>query len=199
MQLRNHFTGILLAAGLSTRMGSLKSLLPWHNMPLINYQIESLLAAGVQNVIVVLGHEATTIAKQITYPQVTTILNEAYRDGKLTSIQKGIESVPLHSEVAVLLGVDQPRSPDTIKHLVTEHSSRSPLITVPYQGGHRGHPIIIQRDLFGDILKLPKETGNLREVLDKNDSETLRVRFSSAHVHLDLNMPSDYNSAVTSG
>ena len=198
MQLRSHFTGILLAAGLSTRMGSLKALLNWHNIPLINYQIESLLEAGVRDVVVVLGHEATTITKQIAYPQVTIALNEAYRDGKLTSIQKGIESVPTHSEVAVLLGVDQPRPPETINHLITEHSSQSPLITVPYQGGHRGHPIIIQRDLFSDILKLPKETGNLREILDTNDNRTLRVPFSSDHVHLDLNMPSDYNSTVVS-
>ena len=164
-------------------------------MPLINYQIESLLTGGLNEIIVVLGHEAATLTSQIEYPQVTTVLNASYREGKFTSIQTGISTVPEHSEGVVLLGVDQPRPPTTIAQLIKEHLAKTPLITVPYQGGHRGHPIIIHHTLFADILSLRKETGNLRDILDKNDGETLRVPFANDHVHLDLNIPSDYHSA----
>lgn len=194
--MRNRITGILLAAGLSTRMGSLKALLRWHDMPLIKYQIESLLNSGLDEIIVVLGYEASTLMRQIDYPQVTTAFNAAYTEGKLTSIQTGIKNVPANSKAVVLLGVDQPRPSSTIKQLIAEHSAKAPLITVPYQGGHRGHPIIIHCNLFDDILSLPQKTGNLRDILDQNKSETLTVPFSSDHVHLDLNIPSDYQSAT---
>ena len=193
--MRTRMTGILLAAGLSTRMGSLKALLKWHGLPLINYQIESLLNAGLTNVIVVLGHEAPTIARHIDYGQTTIVLNPSYTEGKFTSIQIGLENTPTDSQAVAFLGVDQPRPSDTIRTLITEHSASDALVTVPYQGGHRGHPIIIHRRLFNDILSLPKTTGNLRDVLDDNEGKILRVPFSSDHVHLDLNRPEDYNTA----
>ena len=195
--MRNRMTGILLAAGLSTRMGALKAVLDWHGKALINYQIESFLSSGLSEIIVVLGHEATTIADHIEYPDVTIAFNADYNEGKFTSIRTGIENIPTDSEAAVLLGVDQPRPPDTITKLIAAHSDKDPLITVPYQGGHRGHPIIIHSSLFNEILSLPKKTGNLRDILDNNNEKILRVPFSDDHIHLDLNKPDDYHSAHT--
>ena len=49
---------ILLAAGESSRMGQLKALLPWRDTSLIEHQLRSLLDAGVEQVVVVIGHDA---------------------------------------------------------------------------------------------------------------------------------------------
>jgi CTP:molybdopterin cytidylyltransferase MocA len=51
-------SAILLAAGESTRMGQPKALLPWGDVTLIEYQVRELRAAGVDDVVVVLGHAA---------------------------------------------------------------------------------------------------------------------------------------------
>ena len=72
---------ILLAAGLSKRMGSLKALLPWKDSSLIEYQVRMLLNVPVQQLIVILGHKASEIQTSIdNFPAAKFVFNPRYKE-----------------------------------------------------------------------------------------------------------------------
>ncbi len=77
---------ILLAAGESQRMGSLKPLLAWQGATLIEYQIAQLREAGVADVIAVLGRRAQDILPLVTAAGARGIINENYREGRASSL-----------------------------------------------------------------------------------------------------------------
>ena len=77
---------ILLAAGESSRMGQLKALLPWRHTSLIEHQLRSLLDAGVEQVVVVIGHDAERLKPIIeAVDGATWALNNDYLQGKTTA------------------------------------------------------------------------------------------------------------------
>ncbi|MEK7837093.1 MAG: NTP transferase domain-containing protein, partial [candidate division NC10 bacterium] len=96
-------------------MGQLKALLPWNGTPLIEHQIAALQGAGVDLVVVVLGHEAHRLKALVGVKEgVTCVVNPDYEEGKTTSIKAGLNALG-HEEPAalVVLNVDQPRTADT--------------------------------------------------------------------------------------
>jgi molybdenum cofactor cytidylyltransferase len=99
---------LLLAAGESTRMGRLKQLLPWEGEPLVAWQARQLRDAGVDEVVVVLGHAAEEIAPWVP-AFARAVVNAAYREGRATSLRRGAEALGDEVEAVVILSVDQPR------------------------------------------------------------------------------------------
>ncbi|MCH8205535.1 MAG: NTP transferase domain-containing protein, partial [Chloroflexi bacterium] len=81
---------ILIAAGESTRMGRPKPLLAWHGTTLLEYQVDSLVEGGADEVIVVLGHDAESLAPYVKGACVRYVVNPDYREGKTTSIKAGV-------------------------------------------------------------------------------------------------------------
>src|SRR5262249_31372537 len=80
---------LLLAAGESRRMGTPKQLLDWDGQELVAYQVEQLRAAGADEVIVVLGHEAAAIARVAEAAGGRVVLNPEYRSGRASSVRVG--------------------------------------------------------------------------------------------------------------
>ena len=76
-----NLAALVLAAGFSSRMGRLKSLLPLGEATVIERSIGSFLEAGVQDVRVVLGHRSEEIARVLEASGVTTIMNHEYEEG----------------------------------------------------------------------------------------------------------------------
>jgi len=74
-------TSILLAAGISSRMGSVKALLPWENKTLIEWQIEKIKESGIEEIIVVLGSNAEEIQNKINNLDISIVLNPDYEKG----------------------------------------------------------------------------------------------------------------------
>ena len=85
---------IVLAAGESRRMGSLKPLLPYGSGTVIQAVVRSLKASPVQPVLVVLGHRSEEIAAHLAGKGVEIVLNPRYPEGMLTSVQAGIAAAP---------------------------------------------------------------------------------------------------------
>ena len=78
-------SGIILAAGLSTRMGEPKQLLPFGNSTIIETVIDNLLGSKLNEVIVVVGHEAEKVQARIRHKPVEIAFNPDYQAGMLTS------------------------------------------------------------------------------------------------------------------
>ncbi|MBI4298305.1 MAG: nucleotidyltransferase family protein [Chloroflexi bacterium] len=188
-------TAILIAAGESTRMGRPKPLLPWQGKTLLEYQIASLLDCDVQEIVVVLGHEASQVVPYVRGPGIKSVINPRYREGKATSIKAGLRSIARSAEAILLLAVDQPRPREILENLVQEHQRTGSLITAPQYQGHGGHPIIFSAALKPELERISEETQGVRQVMDNHKGEVNWVNFDTPIVRLDINDPQSYDEA----
>lgn len=187
-------SSIVLAAGLSTRMGETKALLDWGGKPLINYQIEQLLEGGVDEVVVVLGHRADTISREIRRLKCRTMLNPRYHMGRAGSLRIGAKAVNRDADTIVIVNVDQPRSAAFVRGLLDAHASGDYLATQPEYEGHGGHPVVVSGKLRAELMGASDEGDGLRGVLERHRDETQNVP-STSEARLDLNTPEDYKRA----
>ena len=188
---------LLLAAGESTRMGELKALLPWEGRTLLEYQAAQLLQSPVREIVVVLGHRARELRSFLArrQPRLRAIYNRRYRQGKSTSIVAGLEALTPGWEAVLIIGVDQPRPAWVLERLVRAHESSSRLITLPAQGGRRGHPPVFSARLAPELLAITEERQGLREVVQRHDADIHAVRFRTPLVLVNLNTRADYERA----
>jgi molybdenum cofactor cytidylyltransferase len=189
---------LLLAAGESSRMGSLKAFLPWHGTTLLDHQITVLRQAGICRVIVVLGHRAEILKPTVQDREgVTWTVNPDYAQGKTTSINAGLSALAPDEPAAILiLNVDQPRSPETITELLRRHLEAEALITIPTYQGKGGHPIIIDSALLQDLRSITEETLGVKDVVRSHQERTQRTEMATAEVLWDLNTPEEYQQAL---
>jgi molybdenum cofactor cytidylyltransferase len=83
-------TAVVLAAGVSRRMGRNKLLLAYKGQPLLAYVVKQIISAKIGPVIVVTGHEAGLIEEMLKGLSVTTVYNPRYKEGMTSSIQAGV-------------------------------------------------------------------------------------------------------------
>ena len=189
-------SAILLAAGESTRMGRLKALLPWQDLTLVEYQVQSLQRAGVAEVVLVVGHRGDEVEAPVeAMPGVTTVVNPDYKQGKTTSIKTGLRNISGSAEGVLVLAVDQPRPAYIIEYVLKAHLEHGALITCPVHLGHRGHPIIFSSSLLPDLLAITEEGQGLREVTHRYEEDTYQVEVDSPIVTVDVNSPEDLQKA----
>lgn len=195
-------SAVLLAAGASRRMGTLKALLPWGGQPLIRHQTAALQEAGVDEVVVVLGHRADELrphigAGTVACPVRCTV-NPEYAQGKTTSIRAGLRSLADRPEGAILLlNVDQPRSGAAIRQVLEahDHGART-LITIPTCHGRGGHPIVLSRALLPELLAMDEATQGLRAVRARHRDDARRVALDLPELLWDINTPGQYREAL---
>ena len=176
-------------------MGQPKPLLEWHGVPVVRFQIESLLEAGAHEVVVVLGHENGLVAPHVSGDGVRSVFNADYRHGKTTSVLRGILSADPEATDLVLLAVDQPRPAWVVKRVVESHLEKNALITSPRHRGRGGHPLVFSASLRGELESITDEGQGVREVFDVHRGEVNEVAFDDPIVRLDLNTPEEYEAA----
>src|SRR3977135_2545836 len=101
-------SAIILAAGRSIRMGQNKLLLSFQGKTLIVRAADTLLASEVDEVVVVLGHEAEKVRAQLQGKQVRLVHNPDYCDGLSTSVRVGVSAVSPQAEGIMIYLADQP-------------------------------------------------------------------------------------------
>ncbi|NQW24539.1 MAG: nucleotidyltransferase family protein [SAR202 cluster bacterium] len=192
---------ILLAAGESSRMGQLKALLPWRNTTLLEHQLRSLLDAGVQQIVVVLGHDADRLKPIVdSVDGASWVLNPDYLAGKTTSLKSGVGAVTgQQASDVLLLNVDQPRNADTVRTLLDRHVASANRITIPTHGGKGGHPIFISAELLPELAAIDEESQGLKAVVRRHAEATERYEVDDPTVLWDLNTPEQYQKALDAG
>lgn len=192
---------ILLAAGESRRMGSLKALLPWQGSTLLAHQIASLRQGGVDPVVVVLGHDAGRLKPEVEDKEgVIWRVNPDYRQGKTTSIKVGLNTLnPGNPSAILILNVDQPRSAETIGYLLQEHRRGGRSITIPRYKGKGGHPLVLDSALLEELKSIDEQSLGVRAVVRRHQDATLLVEMDTPEVLWDLNTPEQYEAAIRGG
>ena len=189
-------SGILLAAGLSTRMGEPKQLLRFGESTIVETVVDNMLAAKFDEVIVVLGHRAAEIQKQLGTRSIKTVFNPDYRAGMLTSAQAGIRASKESSAFALML-VDQPFiTSGRINQVIMAYRQTDKGIAVPSYNYKRGHPVIFEQKYGSDILALDTESEGVRTLLKKYSNDIHYVPVDSDDVLRDIDDREDYERAL---
>jgi molybdenum cofactor cytidylyltransferase len=186
-----HIAGIVLAAGKSSRFGGTKQILPWKDSTFVASSVRVALAAGLDPVLVVLGHHAGMVEQSLTGLPVRIIFNPDFEAGQSTSLRKGLEALPPHVNAAVFLLADQPLiTADILRNIVSAHRKSLAPACVPVFERRRGNPVLFDRALFAELEELRGDTGG-RDLLQKHIESIVTVPASRA-VLLDVDTPEDY-------
>jgi molybdenum cofactor cytidylyltransferase len=188
---------VILAAGESSRMGKDKALLQYRGRPFLETVILNLREAGVDRIVVVLGHHADEIQTAITFHGAEVVVNETYRLGQTSSLQAGLKALDLAKVSGVLLClVDHPAVPGSVMRRVIEaHRDSGASVIVPVYRGQRGHPVFIGRALFEELLSLAPDQG-ANTVVRRYRSSTCWLNIDDSGVLLDVDRPEDYRRLV---
>ncbi|MEI4235156.1 nucleotidyltransferase family protein [Roseovarius sp. D22-M7] len=154
-------TAIILAAGLSRRMGGRnKLLLPVGGVPMIRHMVDVYSAATARPVLVVTGHEADDVAAAMADSQAMTVFNRDHAKGQATSVACGLRAA--NDAGAVLIGLgDQPLlTTGDIRSLLGAHMSADrQRISIPAMNQRRGNPIVVPAALRARLLADPRSPG----------------------------------------
>ena len=189
-------SAIVLAAGLSRRMGSVKQLLPLRGgKSVIRVVVEEVRSSGVDEVIVVLGFRAEEIAENLSGSGARTVVNRDYESGMTSSVCCGMRAAVEAQSYLICLG-DQPLVDAAIARAVIAVGRRTDSgIVIPTYEGKGGHPIFIDRRYTEEILQLGPDVG-LNTFTRRHVGETLRLPVDDRHIVDDMDTPADYTRIV---
>ena len=185
---------VLLAAGESRRMGAANKLtLAINGVPLLRHTVQVLLASRLQEIVVVLGHEAQAMAALLDGLPVTLVENPGYREGQMSSVHAGLAALGAARDGVMICLTDQPLiTPADIDRLIEAFARRTRgSILVPTHAGERGNPIILADAHRRDILDGGRNLG-CRRLIERNPSLVETVEMADDHVVVDLDTPEDY-------
>jgi len=186
-------SAIILAAGQSRRMGQSKMLLPWGPRTVIEQVVISFLQAGVDDILIVTGGEQERVDKVIDAYPVRKIFNKDYAAGEmLSSLQCGLRELTEETRAALIGLGDQPQVGAESIHSICDayRESASPLIVPSFQR-KRGHPWLVARSLWDEILRL-QQPQTPRDFLNHHTDEILYVNLDTSTILADLDTPEDY-------
>ncbi len=187
-------SAIILAAGESKRMGQAKQLLGIEGKALLQQVLDSVLEADVDEVILVLGHEAERIRKAMDVRGARVVVNADYARGMITSIQEGLKALDKKSEAFFVVLGDQPEiRPAVYNRLIREFRGLrpSPGILLPAYRGKKGHPALFSIKYLAESFKITGDVG-FREIVQRHPEEVLLVDVGTASVLMDIDTPEDY-------
>jgi molybdenum cofactor cytidylyltransferase len=168
-------------------MGRDKALLTYRGRTFLESIITTLREAGIERVAVVLGHHAAEIQRAVDLRDVEVTINHDYRLGQTSSLQAGVRALSAPDlDAFVLCLVDHPAIPPRVVRLLTQRfcEGAAPLV-IPTLQGQRGHPVLIARELFDDLLALSATEG-ANTVLRKYRSAAQLVEVQEAGILLDI-------------
>jgi len=190
---------IVLGAGLSTRMGRAKLLLPWKNTTILGKIVSNLTSAGIQDIIVVIHSEHDQLREHIRflscdYP-VRFVINESFNpDDMLTSIQYGLKAINYSCTAALIVLGDQPQiEADTVRQIIAAHQLTKELIVIPSYAMRRGHPWLIPFHLISQFIQLQFPLTP-RDFLEQHKEEISYVIIENDSILKDIDTPDDYQA-----
>ena len=146
---------VLLAAGAGSRLGGRpKSLLDLGGVPLIRRQLIALSGAGVDEVVVVLGHHAESIEVAVPHFPVTLARNPAPDEGQASSVRLGLQALTGKLDAVIVALADQPMiNAQDITDLISAFKQRGAAsMVVPRVAGEPGNPVIFEAALRDEWL-----------------------------------------------
>ncbi len=196
-ELHKRVGAVILAAGESRRMGEPKMLMPWKTHTIIREVCERVVTAQPYEIVVVTGRHRDEIAKALDGLPVRILYNPEYEHTDMTtSLQAGLRSIWYTSDAALIFLGDQPNvDTSVIERVIQAYAQGNQRLVAPMYNEKRGHPMLIDRDLWAEFLTLPPDRLP-RELLQAYRDEMMLIQTQSEAVVQDIDTPEDYEAAV---
>lgn len=193
--------GIILASGLSRRMGKQKLLLPWGKDTIFDQVIRTVKKSKLQEIYVVIPYVDRERKKITDFHDIYPVLNENPSLGMGSSLSLAIKSLPEKADAVMVLLADQPEihSEDInvgydyfCKQYTLKRSKV--IIQTNYQNGKKGHPILFSKHFFKELSSLYGDVGGKQII--KAHSDFVTHTKSKNNYPQDIDTPADYTRLV---
>ena len=184
----NQVAGIILAAGGSSRFGSLKQLLPWRGTSVLNSVVSTAFDIGLASVIVVLGANADQIEPAL--PQECVVVrNNAWSEGQSSSIRIGLAQLSDDIDGVLILLGDQPQVNPHFCSSIVQKGLECGKITIPYVNDRRANPVFFPKHTLKRLGQVTGDQGG-RAIFSEFQVEYLP--WLDDCMALDIDTPEDY-------
>lgn len=187
---------VILASGLSRRMGTNKLLLKYKNQCIIENVLERVSGSKCfQEIIVVIND--SSISDIINEYNVKTIWNENSAKGQSEAVKLGIKNLSKNSEGVAFFVGDQPLiTEEVIKKISDEFlKEKKEFIIIPEHNGKRGNPVIFPKSTYSEFADLIGDVGG-REIIKKNSNKIKLIKFNNSDIFRDIDTKEDYLSLI---
>lgn len=191
--MKRNVAAVLLAAGLSKRMGACKQLLPLEGITVIARCLETLLEGGISEVVVVVAPQGDAVAEAVRDYPVTVVRTLDPEGDMATSVRTGRDAIfPGVSGVMIAL-CDYPLvAPETAQLLADLHCAERDKIIIPLHEGKKGHPTLFPRRILDELV----EPLTLRDLVQSDPGRLRLVEVPDPGVRLDMDTPEDYRQMI---
>jgi molybdenum cofactor cytidylyltransferase len=188
-------TGLVLAAGGSSRLGQPKQLLPYGPATLLDHVLGVARRCDFDQLLCVVGGGAPGVLAAVDFAGVDVVENHAFGEGCSSSIAAALDAVDVRSEVLVLMLADQPGVTAATVTALLAGRGRAPLAACAYEDG-RGHPLAFARSVFGELSALHGDKG-VWKLLDRYGSAVAGVPIAGP-IPRDIDTWEDYQAVIDS-
>ncbi|MCB9283448.1 MAG: nucleotidyltransferase family protein [Lewinellaceae bacterium] len=194
-------SAILLAAGTSSRMGNKnKLLLSWNGEPMIRHVARQLVAVPVDEILVVLGHEADKVKEALEGLPARFTTNHQFASGMTSSIQAGVAALSPQSEAFFVCLGDMPLLTSAhyaalIRFFEERKKTCAAPIVRPVNGDRKGHPVLFDAAYVPNILDCREQEG-CREVIRNNQGRFFAFQVNDEAYYRDVDGKEDYLRAI---
>jgi molybdenum cofactor cytidylyltransferase len=190
-------SAIVPAAGMSTRMGPHnKLLLPFEGKTLIERAVDKLIVSDIDEVIVVIGHQADLVKAALRGKDIRLVVNQNYREGMASSIRAGVAAVSTAAEAIMICLADQPllQAADLNRIIcaMAQAKAAAKSIVVPFYRGQRGNPVILDASYKTAMIDVVGDIG-CRRIIKQNPDKVYVVEMDNDSVVRDVDTMEEYN------
>ncbi len=187
-------TGIILASGLSRRMGSDKLLLSVDGIAIVERVMQAADASGLDDIVLVY-HNPAVCALAERY-RIRPIYNPDAALGQSASVRAGVLAALPETQACMFLTGDQPFiTAGTIDVLIAAWRECPAAIIAPVFGNRRGSPVIFPEALKPELLALTGDMGG-RALIDKRPDMVRCVDIPDADAGIDIDTPDEYKNCI---
>lgn len=185
----SRIAAVVLAAGLSSRMGSNKLLSDLNGQALIVHTIERLSKVAVDEIIVVTGHQAEEVQAALKNYKLRFVHNADYAQGLSTSVRAGIAAVQEHDAAFICLG-DMPliEAGDLNRMIAAFNSVEGRTLVAPVLGRKLGNPVLWGQEHFADLMTLTGDRG-ARSLIEARRDQIVEIAVNHDGILLDADTP----------
>ena len=182
---------IILAAGEGTRLGEIKPLVSVGTKTALERTIDTCRQAGIERVVVVLGHAADKIADRVRLDDCTVVVNRGYREGMGSSLAAGIASLDDNCRGFLIMHADMPCISDSTVCAVIAEAEKGARIAAPTYRGERGFPVYLSSTCIGDLLPTLNGEVGARGYIAEHASELKLVPVDDWGAVFDIDSAAD--------
>jgi len=184
-------TGLVLAAGGSSRLGQPKQLLPLGGATLLDHVLSVARQCRFDQLLCVIGGGASEVRSAVDFTGVQLAENQAFGTGCSSSIAAALGAVDSRADVLVLMLGDQPGVRVSAVRALVAGRGEAPLAACAYEDG-RGHPLAFGRGMFGELAGLHGDKA-VWKLLDSSGDQVADVRVEG-RVPRDVDTWEDYHA-----